>query len=131
MNGSKSTLVHGTPGTQLTIEQDELKSIVENNESVRFFSSKSEAIAGTMAYPQQIAISAKRFFKGSSSGYRNYSITRTEDGFYHFVMEKPGDVPGSKALYHKIVSSDGSTLKVYKDTFDPDGKLVHRKDKIK
>lgn len=34
MNGSSSGLVHGTPGTQQTIEQTELKVIVDTNEGV-------------------------------------------------------------------------------------------------
>lgn len=33
MNGNSIGLVHGTPGTQQTMEQTELKAIVENNES--------------------------------------------------------------------------------------------------
>lgn len=44
-------------------------------------------------------------------------------------MINPGRVPGSKAVYNKIVDSSGKTLKVFKDTFDPEGKLVHRKEK--
>jgi len=44
-------------------------------------------------------------------------------------MIKPGNVPGSKAIYVKEIDSSGKTLKVYKDTYDPQGKLVHRKDK--
>ena len=43
-------------------------------------------------------------------------------------MENPGRVPGSKAVYTKIIDSSGKTIKVYKDTFDPKGNLVHRKD---
>jgi len=129
MNGSDSGLVHGTPGTQQNVEQEELKSIVSVNESTRIYSSKSEAISGTSDYPQQIAVSAKKFFKGSSNAYNNYSVTISEDGSYHFIMEKPGNVPGSKAVYHKLVSPEGKTIKVYKDTFDPQGNLVHRKDK--
>ena len=69
------------------------------------------------------------FLVRSSNAYNNYSITKEADGTYHFIMEKPGNVLGSKAVYHKIVDSDGKTFRVYKDTFDPQGNLVHRKDK--
>ena len=44
-------------------------------------------------------------------------------------MENPGKVPGSKAVYYKVVDKDGRTVRVYKETFDPDGKLVHVKEK--
>lgn len=33
------------------------------------------------------------------------------------------------SLKFKIVDNNGKTIKVYKDTFDPLGNLVHRKDK--
>jgi hypothetical protein len=44
-------------------------------------------------------------------------------------MENPGRVPGSKAIYYKIIDSDGKTVRVYKETYDPHGNLVHRKEK--
>lgn len=129
MNGSSSGLVHGTPGTQQTMEQTELKSIVAANEGTLLASKKSDAISISASYPQPIASSARKFFKGSSNAYNKFTITKMTDGSYHFTMEKPGNVPGSKAVYHKIVSAEGKTIEVYKDTFDPHGKLVHRKDK--
>lgn len=50
-------------------------------------------------------------------------------GSYVVKMTKPGNVPGSKAIYYKVVSADGKTLKVYKETYDPTGKLLHNKNK--
>ena len=44
-------------------------------------------------------------------------------------MTKPGNVPGSKAIYYKELTLDGKTIKVYKKTFDPNGNLIHTKDK--
>ncbi len=134
MNGRASGQVNGTPGTQTTMEQSELQSIAKSNErSVQaihnIFSSKQAAVTGTSSYPPPIAKSAKSFFKGGSNAYKNFTISRQSDGSYHFTMEKPGNVPGSKAIYHKLVSSDGETVRVYKDTFDPQGNLVHRKEK--
>ena len=134
MNGSSSNQVHGTSGTQSSMDQGNLKEKTSQNESSigtvsSVYSSKKDALAGTSSYPSPIASSAKKFFKGSSNSYNNYSITKSSDGTSHFIMEKPGNVPGSKAVYHKIVSSDGKTISVYKDTFDPQGNLVHRKDK--
>lgn len=134
MNGRASGQVNGTPGTQTTMEQSELQSIAKSNErSVQaiqnIYSSKQAAVTGTSSYPPPIAKSAKSFFKGGSNAYKNFTISRQSDGSYHFTMEKPGNVPGSKAIYHKLVSSDGETVRVYKDTFDPQGNLVHRKEK--
>ncbi len=134
MNGTDSNQVNGTKGTQTTIEQGELQSIVKANESAvqsiqSTYPTKQSALSGASSYPPAIAKSAKSFFKGGSNAYKNFTISRQSDGSYHFTMEKPGNVPGSKAIYHKIVSSDGETIRVYKDTFDPQGKLVHRKEK--
>lgn len=44
-------------------------------------------------------------------------------------MEKPGNVPGSKAIYYKEVSPSGNTTRVYKETYGPDGRLIHIKEK--
>ena len=134
MNGRSSGQAIGTPGTQITVEQGELKATVASNESSvstlsTSYGTKQSAIAGVSSYPPTIASSAKKFFKGSSNAYNNYSIAKEPDGSYHFIMEKPGNVPGSKAVYHKIVDSNGKTVRVYKDTFDPQGNLVHRKEK--
>lgn len=129
MNGSSSGLTNGTPGTQQSMEQAELKSIVAANEGIMHTSTKSDAISSSASYPQPIATSARKFFKGSSNAYNKFTISKMADGSYHFTMEKPGNVPGSKAVYHKIVNAEGKTIEVYKDTFDPHGKLVHRKDK--
>ncbi len=47
-----------------------------------------------------------------------------------FTTDVPGRVEGSKAVYQKLVDQDGKTLEYIKTTFDPDGKVVHIKDKI-
>ena len=90
---------------------------------------KSTALNNISKLPEQIQKSVKSFFKGSSNNYNSYTITKNKDGTYTIKMENPGRVPGSKAIYYKIIDSKGKTIKVYKDTFDPQGKLVHRKDK--
>lgn len=91
--------------------------------------SKSSALKNISNLPQQIQKGAKNFFKGSSNNYNNYSVIKNKDGTYTIKMENPGRVPGSKAVYYKIIDSSGKTIRVYKDTFDPNGNLVHRKDK--
>jgi len=39
-------------------------------------------------------------------------------------------VPGSKAVYEKVVDDYGKTVSYTKTTYAPDGKIVHIKDKI-
>lgn len=48
---------------------------------------------------------------------------------YIYQSKKPGNVPSSYAIYYKEVDSSGKTIKVYKDTYDNKGHLVHRKNK--
>ncbi len=90
---------------------------------------KSSALKSVDKLPSNIQKSAKSFFKGSSNNYNSYSVIKNKNNTYTIKMENPGKVPGSKAVYNKIVDSNGKTIKVYKDTFDPLGNLVHRKDK--
>jgi len=42
----------------------------------------------------------------------------------------PGKVPGSKAVYEKQIEVKGKTIQYTKTTYDPQGNLVHVKDKI-
>ena len=90
---------------------------------------KSSALKSINELPTNIQKSVKSFFKGSSNNYNKYSVIKNKNNTYTIKMENPGKVPGSKAVYYKIVDSNGRTIKVYKDTFDPLGNLVHRKDK--
>ena len=91
--------------------------------------SKSSALKSISKLPQIIQKSVKAFFKGSSNNYNNYSVLKNKNGTFTVKMENPGRVPGSKAIYYKIIDSNGKTIRVYKETFDPNGKLVHRKEK--
>ena len=42
----------------------------------------------------------------------------------------PGRVPGSKAVYEKQIDAAGKTTQYTKTTYDPQGNIVHVKDKI-
>ncbi|MBQ4517419.1 MAG: minor capsid protein [Clostridia bacterium] len=101
----------------------------KNSELIIKVTNKSSALKSVDTLPSSIQKSAKSFFKGSSNNYNSYSVIKNKNNTYTIKMENPGKVPGSKAVYNKIVNSDGKTIKVYKDTFDPSGNLVHRKDK--
>lgn len=90
---------------------------------------KSSALSSVSSLPNSIQKGAKSFFKGSSNNYNRYSVQKNTDGSYVIKMENPGRVPGSKAIYYKIIDSEGKTVRVYKETYDPNGKLVHTKEK--
>ena len=92
-------------------------------------SSKAAALNAISSLPKDIQGSAKSYFKGGSNHYDSFSIERLSDGNYQIKMENPGRVPGSKAIYYKIVDPDGHTIRVYKETYDPDGNLIHVKEK--
>jgi hypothetical protein len=90
---------------------------------------KSVALNGVSRLPEPIQKGVKSFFKGSSNNYNNYSVVKNKNNTYTVKMENPGKVPGSKAIYYKIIDSNGKTERVYKETYDPQGNLVHRKEK--
>lgn len=92
-------------------------------------SSKSDALKSVPSLPSQVQKGVKSFFKGSSNHYIRYEILKDKKGNFVIKMENPGRVPGSKAVYYKIIDPDGKTIRVYKETYDPDGNLVHRKEK--
>jgi hypothetical protein len=91
--------------------------------------SKADALKAIEHLPSSVQSGAKSFFKGGSTKYTDFVVTKKSGGNYLVQMTKPGNVPGSKAIYYKEISSNGSTLKVWKDTFDPAGNLVHSKPK--
>lgn len=96
---------------------------------IQVSTSKSDALKNISSLPYDVQKPAKSFIKGSSNNYNSYEISRTNNDTYIIKMENPGRVPGSKAIYYREVDSNGKTLKVYKETYDPNGNLVHRKDK--
>ena len=74
----------------------------------------------------------KRFFKDipvNSKG--NVTVDLVEDGNILFTTTSPGNVPGSKAIYQKLLDRKGKTLEFIKTTYDNAGKVAHVKDKIK
>ena len=93
-------------------------------------SSLSEAKEKTRLLPDVIKPNWRRFTKNASGKYTDFKVTRTADGGFVFKSVKPGNVPGSWAEYYKEVDAFGNTVSVYKLTYDPQGKLVHRKDKM-
>ncbi len=60
----------------------------------------------------------------------NVIVGITEDGNYLFSATSPArNIPGSRAVYEKIVSPEGVTIKYTKTTYDAAGKIIHIKPK--
>ena len=79
--------------------------------------------------PTDVQKSAKSFFEGGSNSYNDFRVIKTSDGNYIATMSKPGNVPESYAVYTKLMDSNGNTIVVYKTTYDPQGNIVHTKEK--
>jgi len=109
-------------GEEVTEGAGKIKSILNAG-------SKADALKSVDELPSNIQSKVKSFFKGGSSSYVDFSVEPMEDGSYIVKITKPGNVPGSKAIYYKIIDYAGSTVRVYKETYDPAGNLVHVKDK--
>jgi hypothetical protein len=62
-------------------------------------------------------------------GSTPYTLHQAKPGLA-FSAEVPGKVPGSKAIYEKVVDKGGNTMSFTKTTYTPEGKIVHIKDKI-
>lgn len=71
----------------------------------------------------------KRFEEKLPAG-SNASTVHKEGANVVFNAEVPGRVPGSKAVYEKVVDNSGTTVSYTKTTYTPEGKIVHIKDKI-
>jgi len=92
-------------------------------------SSKRDARTKIPLLPEEIQKKAKEFIKAGSNNYDSFSFSEDTSGNFVMIRENPGKVPGSRAIYIKIVDSSGKTKKTYKETYDPAGNLVHSKDK--
>jgi RHS repeat-associated protein len=83
------------------------------------------AAGSAAAIEKNIAKFTKQFQNRASS-----IVTKeTKDGGSSVTATVDGKVPGSKAVYEKVIGPDGKTISVKKTTVDPAGKVVHVKDK--
>jgi hypothetical protein len=92
-------------------------------------SAKSDALKLVDDLPEAIQANTKRYFQKTSNKYTNYSVEKLSNGTYKLSMTKPGNVPGSYAVYEKTVDSAGVTINMTKTTVAPDGSIIHIKDK--
>ena len=72
-----------------------------------------------------------RFLKKIPVNSRNsVKISKLPNGDIKYTAISPGKVPGSKAIYEKIIDSQGRTIGYKKTTYDQHGNIVHIKNKI-
>jgi len=80
--------------------------------------------------PSQLA-NLKRFQGKIPSNSKNtVEIVRDNSGNVIFRATSPGKVPGSQAVYEKMVNGSGKTVGYVKTTYDNVGNLVHAKNKF-
>lgn len=95
------------------------------------FKNKNEFKNKISSFNVKIQNQLKRTLKKMSNSNTDITITEHENGLIVIRYKKPGNVPGSYAIYYKIIFKDGSIRSVFKDTYDNHGKFVHRKIKDK
>lgn len=96
--------------------------------SSKTFSSRNEAIIGDYGAPPKASASIKKFFKNSvTNHFDDFRVTKNTDGTYSAIADNPGKVPGSHAVYVKVVGPRGGLKSLYKTTYDNKGKMVHTK----
>ncbi|HUH41917.1 MAG TPA: hypothetical protein VLZ29_02250, partial [Sulfurimonas sp.] len=72
-----------------------------------------------------------RFTKKIPSNSKDtIKIIANKDNTITFEATSLGKVEGSKAVYKKTIDNDGKTISYQKETYNPDGNLVHNKDKF-
>lgn len=81
--------------------------------------------------PSAVERNFARFVKKIPANSKSSAVMEPlKDGGYRFSATSSGEVPGSKAIYEKIVDTAGKTVKYLKTTIDPKGQIVHIKDKM-
>ncbi len=92
------------------------------------YSSRSEAVNGDYGAPPKTSDEIRKFFKKSTTNhYTDFRVTKNSDGTFSAISDNPGRVPGSHAVYVKIIGPQGELIEFYKDTYDNEGKFVHKK----
>jgi hypothetical protein len=79
--------------------------------------------------PVQLA-NLVRYVKKLPAAADGTTITTSTDGSIRFETRVPGRVPGSCAVYTKIIDPAGRTIAYTKKTVLPNGSVAHIKDKM-
>ncbi len=90
-----------------------------------------QVLQGASQLPQKVLENFKRFAnKVPQNARSNAGLDTTANGGYRFTATSAGNVPGSRAVYQKIVDAGGKTIGYLKTTIDPNGNIVHVKNKM-
>ena len=112
----------------LEIQQSKLISIETPDRGIRLLRMGNTDINSLQG---EVRNNFKRFISKIPANSKTNATWRVlDDGNYLFQTISPGKVPGSTALYQKIVSPQGETLKMIKTTFSPQGDIIHVKSKL-
>ncbi|QEI14100.1 hypothetical protein FY115_05935 [Cellvibrio japonicus] len=77
------------------------------------------------------AVNIKRFEKKIPSNSKDsVELHKLPNDGVAVQATSPGRVPGSKAVYEKQIDVNGQTIRATKTTYDPQGNIVHVKDKL-
>lgn len=91
---------------------------------------EAEAVKETALTLEQ-AKNIKRFADKVPANAKDNIVTRALPNEGVAVQAtSPGRVPGSSAVYEKQIDASGKTVQYTKTTYDPNGNIVHVKDKI-
>lgn len=92
------------------------------------FNSRQEAISGEYNAPPKATEQIRKFFRKSTTNHHNdFRVTKNADNTYSAISDNPGKVPGSHAVYVKVVGKNGGLKSFYKTTYDNKGNFVHTK----
>lgn len=95
---------------------------------------KDLPVVGTVLTREDLSASQlanlKRYTKKLPAAADETVISREADGAVRFSTKVPGRVPGSYAMYDKVVDASGETVAYTKTTVAPDGTIIHVKDKL-
>lgn len=84
--------------------------------------------------PQDLSVTQagnyRRYMKKLPAGAEEPTVTALPNGNVLFEAKVPGRVPGSYAIYSKQIDNTGKTVDYNKTTVDPQGKIVHVKNKM-
>lgn len=79
----------------------------------------------------QQAANLQRFQKKIPANSKDsVELHKLPNGGVAAQARSPGKVPGSKAVYEKQIDVNGKTVQATKTTYDPEGNIVHVKDKL-
>ena len=91
----------------------------------------SSVVTKSVTPNAQQAANLKRFQKKIPSNSKDsVELRELPNGGVAAQATSPGKVPGSKAVYEKQIDVNGKTVQATKTTYDPQGNIVHVKDKL-